>query len=81
MDADVLVEGNYFSGVGDPTQVGYADSGPGDLVERNNIYSNCGSAPQTQGSVAAIPYSYSPDNASVIPSLVPDNAGVGKISL
>ena len=30
MDAGVLVEGNYFEGVDEPTLVGYADSDPGD---------------------------------------------------
>ncbi|MBN2536174.1 MAG: hypothetical protein JXB88_25055 [Spirochaetales bacterium] len=79
MNADVLVEGNYFSGVDDPTLVGYGSSGPGDLVERNNIYDNCGNSPQTQGSVPSFPYSYSLDNASSIPSIVRNGAGAGKI--
>src|SRR5205823_443949 len=47
-EADVLVEGNYFSNVQFPCLVGYAESGPGDLVERNNIYANSG-VPQTRG--------------------------------
>lgn len=79
MDADVLVEGNYFQGVDEPTLVGYADSDAGDLVQRNNVFVNCASAPETQGSVASFPYSYTLDSASNIPSIVMGGAGVGKI--
>ncbi|ASO21965.1 pectate lyase [Actinoalloteichus hoggarensis] len=73
--ASVLVESNYFQGVDTPTEVGYASSGPGDLVERNNIYSNSGS-PNTRGGFVGVPYSYSADPASSIPSLVSNGAGV-----
>jgi len=79
MGADVLVENNYFQGVKSPTLVGYADSDPGDLVQKNNIFSNCTNAAQSQGNVASFPYSYSLDSASNIPSIVSGGAGVGKI--
>jgi pectate lyase len=79
MNADVLVEGNYFQGVDDPCLVGYADSAAGDLVQRNNVFNNCGSSPQTQGSVAAFPYSVTVESASNIPNTVRNGAGVGKI--
>ncbi|AOS64930.1 pectate lyase family protein [Actinoalloteichus hymeniacidonis] len=74
-NASVLVEGNYFQGVDTPTEVGYASSDPGDLVERNNVYSNSGS-PNTRGSFVGVPYSYNADSASSIPSIVGNGAGV-----
>ncbi|WP_433936638.1 polysaccharide lyase family 1 protein [Sorangium cellulosum] len=37
MEADVVVEGNYFLNTWFPCRAGYADSEPGDIVERNNI--------------------------------------------
>jgi pectate lyase len=58
MDAAVMVEGNYFLRVKNHCFVGYADSGPGNLVQRNNVFDNCGSTPQTRGTVGAFPYSY-----------------------
>lgn len=78
MNAEVMVEGNYFRNVSSPTHVGYADSGVGDLVERYNVYSNSGS-PETRNSVPEFDYSYSLDSASNIPSIVSSGAGVGKL--
>ncbi|MFV2100259.1 cellulose binding domain-containing protein [Micromonospora sp. LOL_024] len=80
MGAGVLVEGNYFDSVDDPTLVGYAASGPGTLVQRNNHFVNSGS-PEASGSVASIPYSYSLTNASQVKSVVTGGAGTGKIGL
>ncbi|WP_437320994.1 pectate lyase family protein [Sorangium sp. So ce385] len=37
MEADVVVEGNYFLNTWFPCRAGYADSEPGDIVERDNI--------------------------------------------
>ncbi|MFV2016933.1 cellulose binding domain-containing protein [Micromonospora sp. LOL_023] len=78
--AGVLVEGNYFEKVDDPTHVGYAASGPGTLVARNNHFVDSGS-PETAGSVASIPYSYSLTTASQVKSVVTNGAGTGKIGL
>ena len=75
MDAEVLVEGNYFYLVDDPTLVGYGSSGPGDLVEQNNIFDNCTNAPQTRGTVPSPPYAYQLDDPASIPTIVPANAG------
>jgi pectate lyase len=78
--AKVLLEGNYFDGVGFPAYVGYAESPAGDLLERNNIYNNSGT-PQSTG-IAFEPttyYQYSIDNASDVPALVRNNAGSGKM--
>jgi len=78
--AGVLVEANSFENVEDPFHLGEGDSGPGSLVARNNLLVNSGSG-QTGGSVASIPYSYSPDAAANVKSIVTANAGAGRISL
>jgi len=75
MDAEVLVEGNYFYLADDPTLVGYGSSGPGDLVEENNIFDNCSNNPQIRGTVPSPPYAYVLDNAADIPAIVQNNAG------
>jgi pectate lyase len=80
MDAGVLVEGNYFENVDEPTLVGYADSDPGDLVQRNNVFVGSGS-PESAGSTNSIPYSYSLDNANNVKSIVMSGAGAGRISV
>jgi pectate lyase len=79
MDAGVLVEGNSFENVDEPTLVGYASSDPGTLVERNNLYVGSGT-PESAGSVAGIPYSYSLDSASSVKAIVTAGAGAGRIS-
>jgi hypothetical protein len=73
-DAEVLVEGNYFQNVDDPTLVGYGSSWDGDLEQRNNVFSDSG-YPETSGSVSNPPYSYTLDNASNIPNIVQSGAG------
>ncbi|MCA2214214.1 right-handed parallel beta-helix repeat-containing protein [Wangella sp. NEAU-J3] len=78
--AGVLVEANSFENVEDPFHLGEGDSGPGSLVARNNQLVNSGSG-QTGGSVASIPYSYTPDAAANVKSVVTANAGAGRISL
>lgn len=79
MNAKVLVEGNYFKNVPYPSYVGYGDSGPGELVQRNNILDNSGVF-QTAGT-AFDPksyYNYTVDNPATIPGLV-GQVGVGVI--
>jgi pectate lyase len=73
-DAEVLVEGNYFQNVDDPTLVGYGSSWDGDLEQRNNIFSSSG-YPETRGSVSNPPYSYTLENTSSIPTIVSSGAG------
>jgi pectate lyase len=75
----VLVESNYFENVIQPTAVGYADSGPGDLVQRNNVFVNSGE-PESAGDVAPIPYPYTPDAAADVKSIVTAGAGTGRIT-
>ncbi|SFC66798.1 right-handed parallel beta-helix repeat-containing protein, partial [Streptomyces aidingensis] len=78
MNAGVLVEGNYFENVDDPTHVGYGSSDPGSLVARNNHFVGSGT-PETAGSTASIPYSYHLDSASSVKSIVTAGAGAGRI--
>ncbi|WP_430502629.1 right-handed parallel beta-helix repeat-containing protein [Micromonospora trifolii] len=80
MGAGVLVEGNYFENVTRPTAVGYAESDPGDLVQRDNVFVNSG-APESAGDVAAIPYSYQLDAASGVKASVTAGAGAGRITI
>jgi pectate lyase len=77
--AGVLVEGNVFENVKSPTLVGYEDSGPGALVQRDNLFSGSGT-PQASGSVASIPYRYTLEAASGIKVRVSAGAGTGKVS-
>jgi pectate lyase len=79
-NAGVIVEGNYFQNVAFPIYVGYAESAPGRVVERNNIY-NASGTPQTAGTVVEprTYYQYTVDNPATIPSIVPAGVGVGKI--
>jgi pectate lyase len=79
-NAGVLVEGNYFENVAHPTHVGYAESDPGRVVERRNVYVNSG-APETAGSVVepGTYYSYTLDDPATVPAKVQAGAGVGKI--
>ncbi len=78
----VLVEGNYFESVPHPcySASGYADSGPGRLVQRNNVFTGSGTC-ETNGTVTEprTYYAYTLDPATDVPSLVRAGAGVGKI--
>lgn len=78
-DGAVVLEGNFFRGVRQPALVGYEASGPGDLVERENVYESSGK-PQTRGSAfePSSYYAYRLDPASEIPALVQAGAGAGK---
>ncbi|WP_327587772.1 pectate lyase [Nonomuraea sp. NBC_00507] len=79
-NAGVLVEGNYFENVAHPIHVGYAESDPGRVVERRNLYVNSGAA-ETAGSVVepGTYYSYTLDDPATVPAKVQAGAGVGKI--
>ncbi|MEV0605235.1 pectate lyase [Polymorphospora rubra] len=81
-NAGVVVEGNYFENVPYPifSASGYADSGPGRAVQRNNIFVNSG-VPETAGSVVepGTYYSYRVDPPASVPSLVRAGAGAGKL--
>jgi len=75
----VLAEDNVFENV---TQAcfsasGFADSGPGRLVSNNNQLISSGVC-ETNGTVAAIPYTYHLDDVSVVKSIVMAGAGAGR---
>jgi pectate lyase len=77
-NAMVLVEANYFENTSSPTLTQYGSSPSGYVVERDNEYVNSGS-PETSGSVPEVTYSYTPDKASDIPSIVSNGAGAGRL--
>jgi pectate lyase len=77
--AGVLVEGNYFENITEPTHVGEGSSDPGSLVARNNHFVNSGT-PQTAGSVGSVPYAYTLDAAAGVRSVVLAGAGTGRIA-
>ncbi len=81
MNAGVVVEGNYFENVGNPTYTLYGDSDePGRLIERGNYFVNSGAA-QTRGSVVEpnTYYSYTLDAAQSVKQIVTQGAGVGNL--
>ncbi|WP_440104301.1 pectate lyase family protein [Streptosporangium sp. H16] len=79
-NAGVVVEGNYFQDVPHPlfSASGYADSGPGRAVQRDNVYVNSGT-PETSGTVVEPRtfYAYTLDAPAGVPSAVRAGAGVG----
>ena len=81
MNAGVLVEGNFFQNVPQPTITDINGSAqPGRLVQRNNMFVGSGT-PQSAGTVteANTFYSYTLDPTANVPSIVMVGAGVGKI--
>lgn len=80
MNAGVYVERNYFENVANPTVTQTGDSAAGNIKILNNYKVNSG-AEQTRnsGSVAAIPYSYTPEANSSVKATVTAGAGTGKI--
>ncbi len=79
-EADVMAEGNYFLNVPFPMYSGYMESGPGDIVERNNVYKNSG-APQLRGAAfnPTAFYAYTVDDPELVPDMLKQYAGSGKI--
>jgi pectate lyase len=81
-NAGVLVEGNYFQDVPFPlfSASGYADSGPGRAVQRNNIFVNSG-RPRCRGRwwsrVRTTATRLTP--AADVPGLVMAGAGAGRL--
>ncbi|MDI6099373.1 pectate lyase [Actinoplanes sp. NEAU-A12] len=82
MNGGVLLEANNFSAVPYPcfSTSGYADSGPGRLVQRGNVFTGSGRC--EAGGAVAEPrayYGYTLDPASAVPSLVRAGAGAGRL--
>lgn len=80
MDAGLLVEGNAFENVRQAcwSASGFADSGPGRLVARNNSLTSSGPC-ETNGTVAAVPYGYTAENVGSVRSSVMAGAGAGRL--
>ncbi|MCW5894116.1 MAG: T9SS type A sorting domain-containing protein [Bacteroidetes bacterium] len=80
LEADVLVEGNYFMNIPIPTETSRDGSPPGDLVERFNVFAGTTGTPGTRGTAfeASSYYSYTLDPAADVPTLVSTYAGSGK---
>jgi pectate lyase len=81
-NAGVLIEGNYFEDVPHTafSASGYADSGPGRAVARNNVFVRSGS-PELAGSVVEPSsfYPYTVDAPASVPAAVRAGAGVGRM--
>jgi len=81
-NAGVLVERNSFENVSHPTVTQTGDSPSGNLRVINNYLVNSGTEQVRSGaSVAAIPYSYTPDAGANVKGIVTAGAGTGKIGL
>ncbi|HEU5472366.1 MAG TPA: hypothetical protein VFV67_17070 [Actinophytocola sp.] len=82
MNGGVLLEGNYFENVPFPcfSASGYAESGPGRLVQRNNIFTGSGAC-EVAGGVAEPrnSYAYTLDPTANVPALVRAGVGIGRI--
>jgi pectate lyase len=80
MNAGVFVERNYFENVGSPTVTQTGDSAQGNIKVLNNYKVNSGTEQVRNGaSVAAIPYSYTPQANNTVKATVVAGAGTGKI--
>jgi pectate lyase len=80
MNAGVYVERNYFENVAHPTVTQTGDSDPGNIKVLNNYKVNSGTEQVRNGaSVAAIPYSYTPEANNTVKATVTAGAGTGKI--
>ena len=79
LNAQVMVEGNYFVDNPIPTETSRDGSPPGNLVERDNIFVNCGT-PGTGGTVFEPSgyYQYTLDPAANVPALLTSYSGSGK---
>ncbi|GAA1641030.1 pectate lyase family protein [Actinoplanes couchii] len=79
-NAGVYVERNYFENVANPTVTQTGDSDSGNIKVLNNYKVNSGTEQVRNGaSVAAIPYSYTPEANNTVKATVTAGAGTGKI--
>ncbi|MFI7544675.1 polysaccharide lyase family 1 protein [Actinoplanes sp. NPDC049599] len=79
-NAGVFVERNYFENVANPTVTQTGDSASGNIKVLNNYKVNSGTEQVRNGaSVAAIPYSYTPQANNTVKATVTAGAGTGKI--
>jgi pectate lyase len=82
MDAQILVEGNYFENVNNPWHIGYGTSEEGYLIQQENIFINT-TVPGTKGQLGEevfIPsdyYEYELDDPADVPAMVMAGVGAG----
>ncbi|KAJ6505551.1 pectin lyase-like protein [Mycena sanguinolenta] len=75
--AQTLIEDNQFTNVVDPIET---TLNGGFAVQRNNVFTNTTVGAIAAGTLTTVPYTYTADAASTIASIVPANAGVGKVT-
>ncbi|WP_030905852.1 pectate lyase family protein [Streptosporangium amethystogenes] len=81
-NAGVYVERNHFENVARPTSLAEGTSPQGNIKLLNNYLANSGTPlSRNPSSVAAIPYSYTPECNCSVKATVTAGAGVGKIGL
>ena len=79
-NAGVYVERNYFENVPTPTSTQEGSSPQGNIKEYHNYLVNSGAiVTRNSGSVAAVPYSYTPEANDTVKATVMSGAAVGKI--
>lgn len=84
MDAEILVENNFYENVNNAWHIGFGNSREGYLFARNNIFVNT-DRPATRGALGVdvfdpseeFIYPYSLDDPEDVPELVLENAGAG----
>jgi pectate lyase len=79
MGAAVLVEDNWFDGVGMPILTHYKSPEDGTAHEQDNVYRNSGTADITMETSWRPTYLYTPESADSARALVDFCAGVGKL--
>jgi len=78
MGACTRIERNYFDNVGTPIMTDQSDQ-LGSVQIIDNQFVNSGSYDTSPTCSLSVPYSYSTDAASSVPSIVTSGAGVGKL--
>jgi pectate lyase len=74
-ESDVLIENNYFDGVGKPHEINEDPSGLAKVTARGNEYVATTGAQDMTGTAFEPPYAYAPDAAADVKTLVMEGAG------
>ncbi|KAJ7454404.1 pectin lyase-like protein [Mycena latifolia] len=75
--AQTLIEDNQFTNVVNPIET---TLNGGFAVQRSNVYTNSTLGAIAAGTLTTVPYTYTADAAASVVSIVPANAGVGKVT-
>ncbi len=81
-EAKMMLEGNYFYSVNNPGRVIFSGT-EGYIAQRRNILVDCNHPIEERGPVPEPSqyYQYTLDDEALIPTIVPQGAGVGKINI